>query len=295
MKRFTSIALLLTGLLSGQSDSLAWLEYFPIHLGDQWQYTVWQDTLHSEYLPYVVCVDTQLVTIVGDTTMGNGRRYRHFRSTFERRSNPRNELFRIDTLQRLVYCYAPSCVDSEYVMIDFTCLDSSTWSWTSCGNFIQAGTGSSVLFGDTIDGVGVDYNGWEYGNAYSKGIGLTGVSWWPLGRQRITTAIINGVQYGNFLSVEEPYIRLSGFRMYLPYPNPFNPSTTIRYELPRAAQVTLTITDLLGREVTTLVEGYTQSGIHEAVWDAGSYPSGIYLARLMSPGYTKTIKMVLLK
>jgi hypothetical protein len=87
----------------------------------------------------------------------------------------------------------------------------------------------------------------------------------------------------------------SAIRLHSAYPNPFNPFTTLRYELPQAAQVTLTVYDLLGREVATLVDTYTQPGTHETVWDAGSHPSGIYLARLATPGYSKTIKLVLLK
>jgi hypothetical protein len=94
---------------------------------------------------------------------------------------------------------------------------------------------------------------------------------------------------------ESWYCIVRNFTLHPAYPNPFNPATTIRYELPQAAQVTLTIYDLLGREVTTLVEGYTQPGHHETVWDAATQPSGIYLARLATPGYSKTIKLVLLK
>ncbi|MFC1547268.1 YCF48-related protein [Candidatus Neomarinimicrobiota bacterium] len=97
------------------------------------------------------------------------------------------------------------------------------------------------------------------------------------------------------LAVDEPPLVPTAFHLYQNYPNPFNPATTIRYELPQAAQVTLAIYDLLGREVATLVDGYIQPGTHEAVWDAGSFPSGIYLARLTTPGYSKTIKLVLLK
>ena len=85
------------------------------------------------------------------------------------------------------------------------------------------------------------------------------------------------------------------YTLHPAYPNPFNPSTTLRYELPHAAQVTLTIYDLLGREVATLVDDYIQPGTNEIAWDAGSHPSGIYLARFATPGYSKTIKLVLLR
>jgi regulation of enolase protein 1 (concanavalin A-like superfamily) len=84
------------------------------------------------------------------------------------------------------------------------------------------------------------------------------------------------------------------------YPNPFNPATTLRYDLPHASEVSLIVYDLLGREVTRLMDGYRGPGYHQAQWDGHaktgrSLPSGIYIARLVTLGYSKAIKMVLLK
>lgn len=72
------------------------------------------------------------------------------------------------------------------------------------------------------------------------------------------------------------------------------------YDLPRPAVVTLTIYDILGREVVRLVNGYRQPGIYETRWNGRNsssreVPSGIYIARLDPPEYTRSIKMVLLK
>lgn len=85
-----------------------------------------------------------------------------------------------------------------------------------------------------------------------------------------------------------------------PYPNPFNVSTTLRYDLPKVTQVSLTIYDILGREVSRLVNGEDQSGSHSVAWngrhsDGRPIPSGIYIARLVTPGYTQSTKMILLK
>ncbi len=90
------------------------------------------------------------------------------------------------------------------------------------------------------------------------------------------------------------------YALHQNYPNPFNPNTTIRFALPEAAEVYLVVYDLLGREVARLVDGYMEPGYHQTQWDgrtaAGTeIPSGIYIARLVTPEYTKTIKMVLLK
>ena len=85
------------------------------------------------------------------------------------------------------------------------------------------------------------------------------------------------------------------YALHQNYPNPFNPVSTIRYELPQASEVSLIVYDVLGREVARLVEGYMEPGYHEVTWDAGNYASGIYIARLMTPEYTQSIKMLLLK
>jgi len=79
------------------------------------------------------------------------------------------------------------------------------------------------------------------------------------------------------------------------YPNPFNPATTIRYELPEFAEVTIEIYDILGRKVATLVSGPQQAGPHRVVWDGGEYPSGIYFYRLKTNDFVETKKMLLLK
>ena len=79
------------------------------------------------------------------------------------------------------------------------------------------------------------------------------------------------------------------------YPNPFNPATTISYELASAGRVTLAVYDLLGREVTRLVEGYQNAGSYRAVWNAPSFPSGVYFVRLQADGRVQTKKALLVK
>lgn len=79
------------------------------------------------------------------------------------------------------------------------------------------------------------------------------------------------------------------------YPNPFNPTTTLRFDLPQAAHVTLRVYDLTGRAVATLVEGMRPSGPHAVTFDAQQLPSGIYLARLQADSGVATQKLTLLK
>ncbi|UCH63885.1 MAG: T9SS type A sorting domain-containing protein [Fidelibacterota bacterium] len=84
------------------------------------------------------------------------------------------------------------------------------------------------------------------------------------------------------------------------HPNPFNSNTTIRYDLPKTSNVSLTIYDLLGREVVSLVDCELEAGFQQVVWhgrdsSGREVPSGIYITRLVIPEYRKSIKMVLLK
>lgn len=79
------------------------------------------------------------------------------------------------------------------------------------------------------------------------------------------------------------------------YPNPFNPSTLIGYALPEAVHVRLSVFDMLGRKVHTLVDGRRPAGIHEVVFEAGNLPSGTYLYRLETPTTTLTHSFLLLK
>jgi hypothetical protein len=79
------------------------------------------------------------------------------------------------------------------------------------------------------------------------------------------------------------------------YPNPFNPSTSIRFFLPKASKVRLVVTDVLGREITTLLNREMNSGRHDVVFNASSLASGIYFYTLISESGKLTKKMLLNK
>ena len=90
------------------------------------------------------------------------------------------------------------------------------------------------------------------------------------------------------------------FALHNNYPNPFNPTTTIAYDLPQDGTVRLIIYDVMGREVTRLVNGFTPAGYHNVRWDARNalgeqVSAGVYFYHLQSGAYVKTQKMVLLK
>ena len=79
------------------------------------------------------------------------------------------------------------------------------------------------------------------------------------------------------------------------YPNPFNPTTQIRYELPQQANVRLTVYDITGRQVATLVNETVQAGVHTVTFDAGSLSSGVYIYRLQAGNVLLSRKLTVIK
>jgi hypothetical protein len=85
------------------------------------------------------------------------------------------------------------------------------------------------------------------------------------------------------------------FNLYQNYPNPFNPSARIKFDVSNEAEVTLKIYDIIGREVTTLVNERKPAGRYEISWKADNMPSGVYLVRMNAGKFTSLVKMLLLK
>jgi len=92
----------------------------------------------------------------------------------------------------------------------------------------------------------------------------------------------------------------TSYMIHQNYPNPFNPVTTLRYDLPEVALVNITIYDMMGRQVSTLVSSQQSAGYKSVRWnatnDAGSLVSaGLYLYMIQAGNFKQTKKMILLK
>jgi hypothetical protein len=87
----------------------------------------------------------------------------------------------------------------------------------------------------------------------------------------------------------------SQLRLLPNYPNPFNPSTTISFTLPRTENITLKVYEMLGREVATLVEGREEAGEHSVKWNAESFASGVYFYQIKAGGFVDTKKLLLIR
>jgi flagellar hook assembly protein FlgD len=84
------------------------------------------------------------------------------------------------------------------------------------------------------------------------------------------------------------------------YPNPFNPSTTIRYQLPEKSEVTLSIFDITGNEVRTLLKETLAAGEYSVTWNGANdqgipVSSGVYLYRIQADNYTEAKRMILMR
>lgn len=85
----------------------------------------------------------------------------------------------------------------------------------------------------------------------------------------------------------------NGFELDQNYPNPFNPTTLIRFQLPQASDVRLTVFDVTGKEIATIVDEYRSTGTHEVTFGARNLPSGVYFYRLETELNSKIRKMTL--
>jgi hypothetical protein len=85
------------------------------------------------------------------------------------------------------------------------------------------------------------------------------------------------------------------YKLYNNYPNPFNPSTKVRFDIPKMGVVSLKIYDITGREVAVLVNNSLAPGQYEYTWDAAGFTSGVYFYRIVTEGYVQTMRMMLIK
>ena len=88
---------------------------------------------------------------------------------------------------------------------------------------------------------------------------------------------------------------LREYMLYNNYPNPFNPSTTIKFYLPEAGLARLTVYDINGKEISTLVNSQLNEGIYETRFDAGPLASGLYFYKLSVNSFSDVRKMILVK
>jgi hypothetical protein len=190
-------------------------------------------------------------------------------------------------------------------------------------NGVYASTNGGITWSQAGSGVqntriyGFAFSGTNLFAATGVGVFLStnyGASWTPASSGLPNTAVVSLAVLGNYLfagcsnagawarplsemtSVHEvvPVVPMS-FSLSQNYPNPFNPSTIIKYELPKASVVRLSVFDILGREVSVLVYERENAGSYEVKFDGSSSASGVYFYRLQAGSFVQTRKLLLLR
>ena len=131
----------------------------------------------------------------------------------------------------------------------------------------------------------------ETGNTISE---LTGILFYSFGNYKLIPRT-NSDFVGVVTSVDDQLVAPQEYSLKQNYPNPFNPTTTIEYSMPEAGIVKVSIYNILGQEITTLVNQFKSQGSHKVTFDAKNLPSGIYFYKMESNSFVQTKKLMLLK
>jgi hypothetical protein len=147
-----------------------------------------------------------------------------------------------------------------------------------------------LKFGMDIAGLG-DVNGDGINDFAASGVDAGGQG---------VVYIFSGNKSGTAVDPDHGADLPTTFSLHSPYPNPFNPSTTFSFDLPKRAGVKLVVFDVLGREVRKLVDQEMAAGTHSVSWDgtndAGkSVASGVYFFKVTSGEFEKSVKGMLVK
>ena len=171
--------------------------------------------------------------------------------------------------------------------------DSSVNALAASGATIFAGTSGGEVYCSTDNGLHWDGTWMGAANTSVTSLVVSGGSLYS-GTQgngvwrRALSELITGSPRSPGLSPEE-------FRLEQNYPNPFNPSTTIRYALPHRSNVTLTVFNMLGQQVSALINGEVEAGFHEVHFDASGLASGLYFYRLQTGELVQTKGLLILR
>jgi hypothetical protein len=208
-----------------------------------------------------------------------------------------------------------------YSLLDFNMSnqDYEGWEWRSISGYVKRADDSGIngVFMNAVDDEGNPITGEDlttnmggfYQFRVSLALNLTvtpelaGYSFLPA-FMHYPTATVNYTEQ-NYTGMEDTGIPVTEFSavpgdfcLHPNHPNPFNPETAIRYDLPEPCSVTLSVYDLMGRSIARLVDDHAEAGRHTIAWDGTNerghpVPSGIYVLHLKAGEQTQTQKMIL--
>jgi hypothetical protein len=263
---------------------------YPLEPGTRWQFS---------YLPGLEGDPTAPLRVLRDTILSNGKHYAAIQ--YNDSSTTKFERLSSDSV---FACETP--FQQEHLLYRFTRNKGDTVSTFSHGiwdttDVILQDTSTYTLFGTLrriwrfrID-VRLFIDDEEY-VTIADSLGIVGISTSFGYFCTLQGAVINGRVFGIIAGVRAPEDPLgTASALSQNYPNPFNPSTTIKFELPKSTMVRLSVYDMLGREVSVLVNERREAGVHEVKFDASGLSSGVYFYRLTAGTFVQARKLLLLK
>lgn len=268
-------------------------EYFPLGIGDYWVY--WD---HAWGVAGVW--DTITVRVVKDSTIV-GKTYRMTEGHSWRYLNTWRSYYRADTLGNIFLVDPTTGSESLKYRLGDT---SHTW-WDNqlrrfdssavkflygtlrrclyIGNYNISGS-DTVLYSTDVLIEDIGFSLTIYNVPVDGGPTI------------LAGGSIGGVPFGSVADIKGEDVLLPvSITLLPPYPNPFNPTATIRYSVSRKCRVQLEIHDILGRRVALLYQGTQEPGMYAMTWDGSGSASGIYLCRLHAGGLTQSQRMLLLR
>jgi len=315
-----TIALFSPALQAQPADSLEYaLSFYPIQIGNQWDYYDDGNRLLPPEKTYIK------IQVTGDTLI-HGQTYQimHQRRWHERFwVDPgvwvfARELYtyeRVDSSTANVYAWAAHFDSPREVLIDSLLvgepeseIPAYRMIYTQHSDYnvmvkefptILHYIEPSDFFGQahvvrTFGQDGLNWLGYGLGNR----LGIVSFYFGGAGSgSKLVYARINGEEFGEriFTNLDEPDTRPVAIRLHPNYPNPFNPSTNLRYDLDEPGPMRLEVFDLTGRRVALLSDGPASAGRHTAEFNATGLSSGIYIARLTAGGTVQHRKMLLVR
>ena len=257
--------------------------YFPLSVGDRWNYQAqfvdfegfginWNDSVYVE-----------------KDTLALSQHYFVLHGPFF----PFNNIVRLD--QHYMYVYMDS---TEIPFFDFSADTGTTYS--AAGYTITVGIDSFSYFHGTSKFLSFQYRSAPYYRAvsFSPQFGFVHLSW--SGGQSsndyfLVDCFIGGVSYQWTTSFKSEAHFPDNYFLEQNYPNPFNPTTEISFRVPTAQFVKLTVFNLVGQDIAELLNGFVSSGEHHIEFHAQNLSSGVYFYRLNCANFTQTKKLILLR
>lgn len=303
-----SILVLLSSAATAQIDTT---DFFPMQIGNHWEY----------FLTTLTGTPGSLeIAVTGDTVL-NGQHYIRFNKKYSDKYgefSSRISYYRKDSNAVYLFWQADYCPEGEYKIFDLTpgLKDSTVWKTCrpnyergSLGRGVHVWQGNGYINWVEQPGELRDFRdvaisqkdtAWWTGDGQSsitllKGFGIVQENWFTVGTYYLKGATINSKTFGKLTSVENGKSIIPGSMTIQAYPNPFNPTTTISYSIPKASPVELKVFDMLGREIQTLVSKEQSAGEYNIKFDASSLPSGMYVYSIQAGELRVSKKMLLLK